>query len=84
MSPDSYIGTVSQFAGSYAPKGWARCDGQLIAVQNNAALYSILGTIYGGDGMHTFALPNMNDHSTQYQEKPIWCICLYGTYPPRD
>ena len=83
MSPDSYIATVSQFAGSYAPKGWARCDGQLLPIGSHNALYAILGTMYGGDGTHQFALPNMNEH-TQYQEKPIWCICLEGTWPSRD
>ena len=56
MSPDSYIGTVSQFAGSYAPRGWARCDGQLLPIGSHNALYAILGTMYGGDGMHQFAL----------------------------
>jgi microcystin-dependent protein len=83
MGPESYIASVAQFAGNFAPKGWARCDGQLLDIQHNAALFSLLGTTYGGDGIRNFALPKMNE-ATQYQEKPIWCICLYGIFPPRD
>ena len=47
------------FAGNFAPRGWAFCDGQLLAVSQNDALFSLLGTIYGGDGQTTFGLPDM-------------------------
>jgi len=47
------------FAGNFAPSGWALCDGQLLAVSQNDALFSLLGTIYGGDGRTTFGLPDM-------------------------
>ena len=47
------------FAGNFAPRGWAFCDGQLLAVSQNDALFSLLGTIYGGDGRMTFGLPDM-------------------------
>lgn len=47
------------FAGNFAPRGWAFCDGQLLAVSQNDALFSLLGTIYGGDGRTTFGLPDM-------------------------
>lgn len=47
------------FAGNFAPRGWAFCDGQLLAVSQNDVLFSLLGTIYGGDGRSTFALPEM-------------------------
>jgi microcystin-dependent protein len=47
------------FAGTFAPRGWAFCDGQLLAVSQNDALFSLLGTIYGGDGRTTFGLPDM-------------------------
>ena len=43
----------------FPPKGWAFCDGQLLAISQNQALFSILGTTYGGDGIHNFALPNL-------------------------
>lgn len=58
-SPESYIGSISMFAGDFAPKGWALCKGQLLPVAQYQALFSILGTIYGGDGRTTFALPNL-------------------------
>ncbi len=47
------------FAGNFAPRGWAFCDGQLLAVSQNDALFSLIGTIYGGDGRTTFGLPDM-------------------------
>lgn len=47
------------FAGNFAPRGWALCDGQLLAISQNDALFSLLGTIYGGDGRTTFGLPEM-------------------------
>ncbi|MFT5358055.1 MAG: microcystin-dependent protein [Polyangiales bacterium] len=56
---DPYIGQVTLFAGNFAPRGWAFCDGQLLAISSNTALFSIIGTIYGGDGRTTFALPDL-------------------------
>jgi microcystin-dependent protein len=47
------------FAGTYAPTGWALCDGQVLSIQNNTALFSLLGTTYGGNGTTTFGLPNL-------------------------
>jgi microcystin-dependent protein len=57
MNP--YLGEIRIFGGSFAPKGWALCDGQLLSISSNTALFSILGTTYGGDGRTTFALPNL-------------------------
>ena len=54
-----YIGEIRMFAGSFAPAGWATCDGQLIPISENDALFVLLGTTYGGDGQETFALPNL-------------------------
>lgn len=56
---DEYIGVVKMFAGGFAPKGWALCQGQLLPIAQYNALFSILGTTYGGDGRTTFALPNL-------------------------
>ncbi|MDU8909784.1 phage tail protein [Aestuariicoccus sp. MJ-SS9] len=53
------IGTIILFAGNFAPRSWAFCDGQLVSVAENSALFSILGTTYGGDGRNTFALPDL-------------------------
>lgn len=57
LSP--YIGTIRYFGFGFAPRSWAFCDGQLIGVSQNEALFSLLGTTYGGDGRTTFGLPDM-------------------------
>lgn len=56
---EPFVGEIRIFAGNFAPRGWALCDGQLLAVSSNDALFSLLGTIYGGDGRTTFALPDL-------------------------
>lgn len=56
---DPFVGEIRMFAGNFAPRGWALCDGQLLAVSQNDALFSLLGTIYGGDGRTTFGLPEL-------------------------
>ena len=56
---ESFIGEIRMFAGNFAPSGWALCDGQLLSVSQHDALFSLLGTSYGGDGRTTFALPDM-------------------------
>jgi microcystin-dependent protein len=57
MNP--YIGEIRPLAFNFAPVGWAMCNGQLLPISQNTALFSILGTMYGGDGKSTFALPNL-------------------------
>ena len=54
-----YIGEIRIFAGSFAPAGWAFCNGQLMPISENDALFVVLGTTYGGDGQETFALPDL-------------------------
>jgi microcystin-dependent protein len=56
---DPFIGEIVLFAGNFAPRSWALCDGQLLAINSHSALFSILGTTYGGDGRTTFALPDL-------------------------
>ncbi len=56
---EPFVGEIRMFAGNFAPRGWAFCDGQLLAVSQNDALFSLLGTIYGGDGRTTFSLPDL-------------------------
>lgn len=56
---ENYIGMIKLFAGSYAPRDWVLCNGQLLAVSQNRALFSLIGNIYGGDGVNTFALPDL-------------------------
>jgi microcystin-dependent protein len=54
-----FIGEIRMFAGNFAPAGWAFCDGQLLPISENDALFALLGTTYGGDGQETFALPDL-------------------------
>jgi microcystin-dependent protein len=56
---EPFIGEVRIFAGTFAPRGWANCDGQLLPVAQNTALFSLLGTTYGGDGRTTFGVPDL-------------------------
>lgn len=56
---DGCLGEIRLFAGNFAPRDWALCNGQLLAISQNNALFSILGTTYGGDGQTTFGLPDM-------------------------
>jgi len=54
-----FIGEIRMFGGNFAPVGWAFCDGALMAIDQNNALFNLIGTTYGGDGQTTFALPNL-------------------------
>ena len=56
---EPFVGEIKMFAGNFAPRSWAFCDGQLLAISQNDALFSLFGTIYGGDGRTTFGLPDM-------------------------
>ncbi len=56
---DPFTGEIRMFGGNFAPRAWAYCDGQLLAISQNDALFSLLGTIYGGDGRTTFGLPDL-------------------------
>jgi microcystin-dependent protein len=64
---DPYIGQIVLFAGNFAPRNWAFCMGQLLAISQNTALFSILGTTYGGDGQTTFALPDLRGRAPLQQ-----------------
>lgn len=56
---EPFIAQIMLFGGNFAPRGWAFCDGQLLPIASNSALFSIIGTVYGGDGRNTFALPDL-------------------------
>ena len=68
---DPYIAEIRMFAGNFAPSRWALCDGQLLPISQNTALFSLLGTTYGGDGRTTFGLPDLRDRSPiHFQQGP--------------
>ena len=88
---EGYIGEIRLFAGHFVPKGWAFCNGYLMPINNYAALFSILGTTYGGNGTTNFALPYLrysDDHGNKYigyeQGKPSYIVCISGIYTSRD
>jgi microcystin-dependent protein len=62
-----FVAEIRMFAGNFAPTGWALCNGQLMPISQNTALFSLLGTFYGGDGKSTFALPNLEDSAPMNQ-----------------
>ena len=62
-----FVAEIRMFAGNFAPTGWAMCDGQLMPISQNTALFSLLGTFYGGDGKSTFALPDMQGNAAIHQ-----------------
>jgi len=94
---DDLLGSISTFAGRFAPNHYIDCSGQLLSVKENQALFSILGTTYGGDGITTFAVPDLrpfaNDgqldtgrrHKVDWNEvtQPRQVICVVGMYPSR-
>jgi len=63
---DPFVAEIRIFPFNFAPKGWAFCDGQLLPISQNTALFSLLGTTYGGDGKSTFALPNMQGNAPMH------------------
>ena len=63
---DPFVAEIRMFAGNFAPTGWALCNGQLLPISQNTALFSLLGTTYGGDGKSTFALPNLQDSAPMH------------------
>src|SRR6059036_3087158 len=64
---DPFVAEIRIFPFNFAPKGWAFCDGQLMPISQNTALFSLLGTTYGGDGKSTFALPDMQGNAPMQQ-----------------
>lgn len=64
---DPFVGEIRIFTGNFAPKGWAMCNGQLLPISQNTALFSLLGTFYGGDGRSTFGLPNLQGRFPLHQ-----------------
>lgn len=84
---DGTIGEIRLFAGNFNPKGWASCNGAVLPINENQALFSILGTTYGGNGLTTFNLPKLDAPATATgdgQQVLHYVICIMGNYPMRD
>jgi microcystin-dependent protein len=67
---DPYLGEIRVFGFGFAPTGWMACDGQILPIASNTALYSLLGSVYGGDGVSTFALPDFRARAPAHQNPP--------------
>jgi microcystin-dependent protein len=82
IAMEPFLGQITLFGFNFAPRGWAPCAGQMLPINQNQALFALIGTYFGGNGQTTFALPDLRgkgpDKSTQY------CIALQGVFPSRD
>jgi microcystin-dependent protein len=77
-----YLGQIQLFPYTFTPKNWASCEGQLLPIQQNAALFSLFGTTFGGDGQTTFALPDLRGKTPAPDLR--YCIAINGVYPERS
>jgi microcystin-dependent protein len=79
---EPYLGQIQLFPYNFAPKNWLFCEGQLLPIAHNTALFAVLGTMYGGDGQTTFAVPDLRG------KEPIpnlrYCIAVVGIFPSRN
>src|SRR6516165_9869385 len=66
---EPFLGEIRMFGGNFAPRGWALCNGQMLAIAQNTALFSILGTQFGGNGTTTFGLPDLRGRVALNQEE---------------
>lgn len=80
---EEYLGDIKLFAGTYCPQYFMYCDGQTLQIQQNQALFAILGIQYGGDAVHTFCLPNLNKTPMIQGTSLKYIICTEGIFPPR-
>ena len=78
-----FIAQIQMFAFDFPPRGWALCNGQLLSIAQNTALFSLLGTTYGGNGTTTFALPNLKVAAERLGGTLHYAIATEGIYPQR-
>lgn len=75
---DPFLSEIRMVGFNFAPRGWAFCDGQLLPISQNQALFSLLGTIYGGDGRTTFALPDLRGRTATHHHNGLPQGSKYG------
>ncbi|WP_252258286.1 phage tail protein [Erythrobacter aurantius] len=81
---EGYLAEVFVFAGNFCPRGSLPADGRLLSISQNTALFSLLGTMYGGDGRTTFALPKLDGMDDKDGRPVRFCIVTQGIYPSRS
>ena len=79
-----FLGEIETFAFDFCPLGWSTLNGQLLPINQNQALFALLGTTYGGDGHTTFALPTAKPIFTATGAVLLQCIALQGIFPSRN
>jgi len=79
---DCFLGQIQLFAFHFEMQGWLLCDGRMLQIGQNQALFALLGTRYGGDGVTTFAIPNLKDKAP-LQELQYY-IAIQGIFPSRN
>jgi microcystin-dependent protein len=80
---DPFLGEIRLFPYSYIPKGWAACDGSTLQINQNQALFALLGTVFGGVGKTTFALPDLRS-KVPLPGQGTYCIAMQGVFPSRE
>jgi microcystin-dependent protein len=78
------LAEIRLFAGNFAPRGWAFCDGRTLPIAQRQALFALLGTMYGGDGQTSFCLPKLAPPADAPHDTMKYIICLDGVFPSRD
>lgn len=81
---DATIGEIRAFAFAFAPDGWQLCDGSLLSVQANPALFAVLGTAYGGDGVTSFAIPDLRGRTAMGTDPPDHVVGDGTPLPPDE
>jgi microcystin-dependent protein len=79
---DYFIGSIELFPFTYAPMGWMYCDGTMLSIADYSPLFALIGTNYGGDGINTFALPNLQ--GTEPIPGTHFLICVEGLFPTQN
>ena len=76
-----FLGQIQPYGFGFAPRNWALCNGQILSIAQNTALFSLLGTMYGGNGQTTFALPDLRAVAPNGL---TYSICMEGIFPSRS
>lgn len=84
QATDPFLGEIAIFGFGFCPRGWSPTNGALILISQNTALFSLLGTTYGGDGQTTFALPTTKPMFTATGAVLTQCIAVQGVFPSRN
>jgi hypothetical protein len=87
LAAEPLLAEIILFGGNFAPRGWAFCEGQTLPISQNTALFSLLGTTYGGDGRTSFRLPDLRPSEEQLNSRgggPRYIIAVQGIFPSRN